>query len=189
MVHSLISLCNECPDEKIVFSDGSPLYHYQSARQFSQRDSGGMNNYSMNGELSEWNNYTKFHRNKLKKIGGFPSPNNPQLVGSHNQRTAIRNGVHRWNMELSDWPSQKHHQYDGTQRYVIEQLDGSDFREFRLRDASSAAQHAQNMAKLKREKAQRLLYRADLAIHKAAVALMTAEAIKAASSDSANRNG
>ncbi|KAL0407776.1 UNVERIFIED_CONTAM: hypothetical protein Sradi_1712000 [Sesamum radiatum] len=42
------------------------------------------------------------------------------------------------------------------------------------------AQHAFNMAKLKREKAQRLLYKADLAIHKAVTALMTAEAIKSA---------
>ncbi|KAL0330786.1 UNVERIFIED_CONTAM: hypothetical protein Sangu_1624100 [Sesamum angustifolium] len=68
----------------------------------------------------------------------------------------------------------------------IEQLNGSDLHEFRLRDASGAAQHALNLAKLKREKAQRLLYRADLAIHKAVVALMTAEAMK----DSAeNSNG
>lgn len=166
--------------------DVSPLLH-QSARVFSHRD-GGMNNFSMNGDLSEWNHYTKFQRNKLKKTGGLSSPNNQQLVVSHNQRTAMRNGVHKWNMELSDWPNQRYHHYDGTQRYGIEQLDGSDFHEFRLRDASSAAQHARNMAKLKREKAQRLLYRADLAIHKAAVALMTAEAIKAAS-DSSNHDG
>ncbi|CAL5335886.1 unnamed protein product [Camellia sinensis] len=72
----------------------------------------------------------------------------------------------------------------GSLRHGVEQLDGSDLDEFRLRDASGAAQHALNMAKLKRENAQRLLYRADLAIHKAVVALMTAEAIKAASEDS-----
>jgi hypothetical protein len=39
------------------------------------------------------------------------------------------------------------------------------------------------VAKLKRHRAQRLLYRADLAIHKAVVALMNAEAIKASSED------
>jgi hypothetical protein len=39
------------------------------------------------------------------------------------------------------------------------------------------------MANIKRERAQRLLYRADLAIHKAVVALMNAEAIKTSSED------
>jgi hypothetical protein len=68
-------------------------------------------------------------------------------------------------------------------RHDLEQLNGSDLDEFRLRDASGAAKHALNMANIKRERAQRLLYRADLAIHKAVVALMNAEAIKASSED------
>ena len=76
---------------------------------------------------------------------------------------------------------------DGPQRYGIEQLDGSDLDEFRLRDATGAAQQAHNVAKLKRERAHRMLYRADLAIHKAVVALMTAEAMKA--SEDSNGDG
>ncbi|KAK1265198.1 hypothetical protein QJS04_geneDACA023828 [Acorus gramineus] len=60
---------------------------------------------------------------------------------------------------------------------------GSDTDEFKLRDASSEAQHLSNMAKLKREKAQWLLHKADLALHKATVALTIAEAIKASEKD------
>jgi hypothetical protein len=62
-------------------------------------------------------------------------------------------------------------------------LNDSGLDELRLREASGAAKHALNVAKLKRHRAQRLLYRADLAIHKAVVALMNAEAIKASSED------
>ncbi|KAA8521753.1 hypothetical protein F0562_012426 [Nyssa sinensis] len=177
-------------DEKVLFpgggpesSDASPLFH-TSTRAFSPRDTGGPGYFSLSNDGSEWNHHPKLHRNKSKKMGTFLPPNNPQMA-AYNQRTiGKRNAVHRWNMGLPEWPSQKHYQLEGSQRHVIEQLDGSDVDEFRLRDASSAAQHALNMAKLKREKAQRLLYRADLAIHKAVVALMTAEAIKASFEDS-----
>lgn len=48
----------------------------------------------------------------------------------------------------------------------------------RLHDALDAAHHTSNMAKLKREKAERLLYKADLAIHRARLAIMFAEATK-----------
>lgn len=114
----------------------------------------------------------------------FVSPNDTHMVASYSQRMFDqRNGVHPWNTGFSDWPSQQCCHINGSVRHDPEHLDGSDLDEFRLRDASSAAQHALNMAKLKREKAQRLLYRADLAIHKAVVALMTAEAIKGSSED------
>uniref|UniRef100_A0A5B6ZB44 Enhancer of polycomb-like protein n=1 Tax=Davidia involucrata TaxID=16924 RepID=A0A5B6ZB44_DAVIN len=178
-------------DEKVIFpgsshesSDASPLFQ-TSMRAFSPRDTGGPGYLSLSSDGSEWNHHPKLHRNKSKKIGTFLPTNNPQMVASYNQRTiGKRNGVRQWNMGLPEWPSQKHYQSEGSQRHAIEQLDGSDLDEFRLRDASGAAQHALNMAKLKREKAQRLLYRADLAIHKAVVALMTAEAIKASFEDS-----
>ncbi|KAK4355436.1 hypothetical protein RND71_024407 [Anisodus tanguticus] len=170
------------------YSDGSPMLH-ASPRVFSPREASGFGYFSLNSDVSDWNHQSKFYRNKPKKIGSFHSHSNPHMVASYDQRTVVkRNGVHRWNMSLPDWPSQKHYHPEGSRGPAIEQFDSSDLHEFRLRDASGAAQHALNMAKLKREKAQRLLYRADLAIHKAVVALMTAEAIKAAA-ESPNVDG
>lgn len=178
-------------DEKVMFqgnshesSDASPLF--QPSRAFSPRDASGSGYFSLNNDCSDWN-YPKLHRNKSKKIGMLLSPslNSPKMLASYNQRTTIgrRNGVHRWNMGSPEWPNQKHYPLDGSLRQSVEQLDGPDLDEFRLRDASGAAHHALTMARLKREKAQRLLYRADLAIHKAVVALTTAEAIKASFSE------
>jgi hypothetical protein len=59
-----------------------------------------------------------------------------------------------------------------------------DVEELKLRDATSAAQHAAAMARLKRERAHCLMHKADLAAHKASVALMIADAIKVSSRDS-----
>ncbi|XP_041022635.1 uncharacterized protein LOC121263670 [Juglans microcarpa x Juglans regia] len=163
--------------------DDSPLPQV-SPRIFSSRDAGSTGFFSMSNDGFDRNQLPRFQRNKSKKLGTFASLNDQRMVMSYNQGIMDkRNGVHRWNMGSPEWPRQQHYHLDGSQRHSIEQLDGSDLDEFRLRDASGAAQHAVNMAKLKREKAQRLLYRADLAIHKAVVALMTAEAIKASSED------
>ncbi|GLU10240.1 hypothetical protein SLE2022_270590 [Rubroshorea leprosula] len=66
----------------------------------------------------------------------------------------------------------------------------SNLDELRLRAASRAAHSVRNKAKLKRERAHRLMFRADVAIHKAVAALMTADAIKASFEDSnENPNG
>lgn len=170
-------------EEKAIFSghyhestDHSQLFQ-SSARVFSPRDAGSAGYFSLSSDGSEWSHHPKLHRNKSKKMGSFlPASDIVHSGPSYSHRTiSKRNGVHGWNMGLPDWPSQKQYQFESHS----ELLDGSDLDEFRLRDASGAAQHALNMAKLKREKAQRLLYRADLAIHKAVVALMTAEAVKA----------
>lgn len=171
-------------DEKAIYPahvteslDASPFPH-TSSRGFSPREALSPGYFSMSSDGSERNYRPKLRRNKSKKM------NSQIMASSFKERTiSKRNGVHRWNMGLVDWPTPKQHQPEGSQTHGIEQLDGSELDEFRLRDASGAAQHALNMAKLKREKAQRLLYRADLAIHKAVVALMTAEAIKASSED------
>ncbi|GMG99036.1 hypothetical protein Nepgr_000876 [Nepenthes gracilis] len=178
-------------DEKVAYANhrsciSSPLLK-PSTRVFSPRDAGAMGYFSLNSDASERNHYPKLYRNNFKKIGTVAPPNDPQKFSSYNQGIGSkRNGVHRWNTSLPEWPSPMHYQLEGSYRYGIDQLDASDIDELRLRDASSAAQHAVNMAKLKRERAQRLLYRADLAIHKAMVARMTAEAIKAASEESNN---
>ncbi|XP_043723970.1 uncharacterized protein LOC122670974 [Telopea speciosissima] len=152
-----------------------------STRVLSPRDAVSTGYLSMSSDGAERNHYPKLNRNKSKKVGTFLFPNDSKMVAvPYNQRlTSRRNGACRWNMGLPEWPSQRQYPPEGSHRQRAEQLGCSDLDEFRLRDASGAAQHASNMAKLKREKAQRLLYRADLAIHKAVVALMTAEAIKA----------
>ncbi|KAL3500465.1 hypothetical protein ACH5RR_039558 [Cinchona calisaya] len=160
------------------FSDSSPSLQ-ASTRVFSPRDAGGLGFFSLSSDVPEWNHYPKYHRNKPKN-GAFLSPNSLHLDQYPQRTVGMKNGSHRWNMELPEWPSQKNHIYEGSRSHGMEHLDGSDLHEFKLRDASGAARHALNMAKLKRQRAQRLLYRADLAIHKAVVALTTAEAKKAA---------
>ncbi|GKV42040.1 hypothetical protein SLEP1_g49496 [Rubroshorea leprosula] len=75
-------------------------------------------------------------------------------------------------------------------KHDLELLDGSDLDEYRLRGASAAARHALTMAKLKREKAHRLMFRADAAVHKAVFAVMTVVAVKASYMESNdNPNG
>ncbi|XWS17027.1 hypothetical protein CRYUN_Cryun33cG0032200 [Craigia yunnanensis] len=159
-------------DENVLF----PVHNYESVedsplsqaspRVFSPRDAGSMGFFSMGSDGFDKNHHQKLKRNKSKKFGTFLSSIDTQMMASYNQRLiGKRNGIHLWNMGFP------------------EQLDNSDIDLFRFCDASSAAQHALKMAKFKREKAQRMLFRADLAIHKAVVALMTAEAIKESSED------
>lgn len=170
------------PGHSYEYLDDSPLAP-TSPRVFLPRDVGGM---LMIDDGLDRNPFHKLQRSKSRKQGTIVSPNDSQMMYSHRMvghRNGVhRNGVHRWNMGFSE--SSRQNYLEGSQRLLFEQLDSSDLDEFKLRDASGAAQHALNMAKLKREKAQRLLYRADLAIHKAVVALMTAEAIKASTEDS-----
>ncbi|KAK8930892.1 hypothetical protein KSP39_PZI016380 [Platanthera zijinensis] len=114
----------------------------------------------------------RFFRNFSKKNGMHHSPWDHSATPLSSGERLKRNGVYRWNSDACEWPSSKQFQPDG----VVRQQP--DISEFRLRDASSAAQHASNMAKLKREKAQWLMHKADLALHKAVVAIMTADAIR-----------
>lgn len=182
-------------DEKFVY----PGYNYDSLedsplpqtprRMFLPRDAGSM---SMTNYGLDRNHSYKFQRSKSKKYGNTVSPNNPQTMGLYGHRVVgngSRNGLHRWNMGFSEWSSQQHFQPEPSQRHFIEQLDGSDLDEYRVRDASSAAQRALNIAKLKREKAQRLVCRADFAIHRAVAALMTAEAIRDCPEDDSDSDG
>ncbi|XVE63575.1 hypothetical protein DITRI_Ditri07aG0031100 [Diplodiscus trichospermus] len=177
-------------DERVLY----PVHNYESLedsplsqaspRVFSPRDAGSMGFFSMGSDGFDKNHHKKLQRNKSKKFGTFLSSNDTQIMASYNQRlVGKRNGIHRWNMGFSEWPSQRRYFSDGFQRHGLEHLDNSDIDEFRVREASSAAKHALKMAKFKRERAHRLLFRADLAIHKAVVALMTAEAMKVSSED------
>ncbi|KAL0447473.1 UNVERIFIED_CONTAM: hypothetical protein Slati_1875200 [Sesamum latifolium] len=167
-------------DEKVLYtssihesSDGSPSLQ-ASTRVLSPRDAP----FSLGAVVRE--SKRRVYKKKTRKLGSYPSSYNQQTA-SYNQRTIGKtNGVQQLNMGSPDLSSQRQYYFEGTPGQGLEDLDASDLHEFRLRDASGVAQHALNMAKLKRERAQRLLYKADLAIHKAVTALMTAEAIKSA---------
>lgn len=171
-------------DEKAFITDqghGSSdvLPWPQISSKLSPRDAAGSGILSMSSDWSERNQYKKLHRNKSKKVGMHFSRDSQMVSMSYNQRSmGRRNGVSQWNSGLLEWHSPKHYPQDGFQRHRADQFSGPDVEEFRLRDASGAAQHALNMAKLKRERAHRLLHKADLALHKAVSALMIAEAIK-----------
>ncbi|TKY58191.1 hypothetical protein E2542_SST15247 [Spatholobus suberectus] len=90
-----------------------------------------------------------------------------------------RNHIPKFQKSGYDLPGNRHHLLTGPKRQGIEQLDGSVLEELRPRDAMAEARYKRHVAKLKRERAKRLLYKADVAIHKAMTALMTAEAMKA----------
>jgi len=166
--------------------DDSPLPQ-TSPRVFSPQDTGSTGYFSLSKDGYDRNRASKFHQSKSKKLRPFMYHDDSQTMASHVHRmSGKRNGVSSWNIGY-ELPGHRQYLLDGSQRHGIEQLVGSDLDEFRLRDASGAAQHARNMAKLKRERAQRLLYRADLAIHKAVSALMTAEAMKASEDSNVDR--
>ncbi|RDX99767.1 Histone-lysine N-methyltransferase TRX1, partial [Mucuna pruriens] len=177
-------------DEKFAYPghtydsvDDSPLP--QTSPIFSPRDAGSLGYYSINNSYDR-NHIPKYNRHKSRKFGFH----NDSQRTSYSQRiswSGKRNGDSRWNVGYYDLAGHRQYLLDGSPRHAIEQIDGPDVDEFKMRDASGAAQHAVNVAKLKRERAQRLLYRADLAIHKAVVALMTAEAMKA--SEDSNGDG
>lgn len=142
----------------------------QSPLSFSPRDA--RTAILMASDGVDRNHYPKLFRNFSKKNGMHHTPWDSSVMPLSCTEKLKRNGVYRWNSDTLEWPSSKHLQPDGAQRQQ------PDINEFRLRDASGAAQHASNMAKLKREKAQWLMHKADLALHKAVVAIMTADAIK-----------
>ncbi|XP_027353723.1 uncharacterized protein LOC113864327 [Abrus precatorius] len=162
----------------------------QTSPAFSPRDGGSMGYYSINNNSYDRNHVPKYNRSKSRKFGSSVFHNDSPTSSYSQQRVSRsgkRNGDGRWNMGYYDLSGHRQYLWDGPPRHGTEQLDGPNLDEFRTRDASCAAEHARNMAKLKRERAQRLFYRADVAIHKAMVALMIAEAMKA--SEDSNGDG
>lgn len=169
-------------DERTESSDMSPLL----SKMYSPRDSAsGPAHFSLDGDASEWNHQMRIQRSNNSK-SSIRAVVSPKVVGMGTLRKSgggkRNNEAKRLNNAfgfVGDW---HHNQHAAGYRHSNQLvLGGSDLDEFRLRDASSAAKHARNMAKLKRERAQKLMLSADLAIHKAVSALMTAEAIRAAS--------
>lgn len=118
----------------------------------------------------------KPYRIKSKKIGSLMVPIQP--LANYPQATAMNLKPSQRKTCYLYWPYQKmmNPQSQSHPGYLTEQLNGPDLEEFKLRDASGAAQHARVMAKLKRQKAERLHCRADLAMQKAMVALNIAKA-------------
>ncbi|XP_024962494.1 uncharacterized protein LOC112502738 isoform X1 [Cynara cardunculus var. scolymus] len=155
-----------------ALGDESPDVSPLLTKMYSPRDPGHLSLDAADAS-AEWNHQLRIQRHNSKSIRAVVSPK--MAVSSSTLRKATagngkRNNGKRLSNAFADWHNQP-------SRQLL--LGGSDLDEFRLRDASSAAKHARNMAKLKRERAQKLMLSADLAIHKAVSALMTAEAIKA----------
>lgn len=178
-------------DEKATYLDISPENSdnfsmlQTSTRIYLPSDAGSPEYFSLNNDASDLDNYPKPCKNKSKKIGSLMPFSNLHARPSYNQRTpGKRNGVQRQNIDLHDWPSQKHHQTGVYSRNEIMQLGVQDLDEFGVREASGAAKKASNIARFKRNKAQKLLSRADFAIHVAVAALMAADAVKASYSPS-----
>ncbi|KAI4376939.1 hypothetical protein MLD38_014640 [Melastoma candidum] len=121
---------------------------------------------------------SRFSRNKSKRIGALISPRDSI---SYSQRDAgWKNGMKHWS---SEWSDHRNYYLGGSEGSHMKQLPSVVADDYVIRDASGTAQHAQKIARLKREKAERMFHRADRAVHKALAALMAAEAIKAALED------
>ncbi|XP_031372689.1 uncharacterized protein LOC116187847 isoform X2 [Punica granatum] len=156
-------------DERVIYPGHNYEYleDYSPLARFSSRDVSNHGYFSMG---SDGYYYPALRKNKSKKFGSLISPHDRRIAASYSPRAATgwKNGVHHRNYQLEAFRGP---------------LDGSEMDEFTIRDASGTAEHARNLAKLKRERARRMFDRADLAIHKAVTALMTAEAMKASSED------
>ncbi|CAH2077183.1 unnamed protein product [Thlaspi arvense] len=148
-------------EERFLYSNHNYEHSDEFPGTYSPRDL-GVGYFSTGG-----NGYHRNHQNKFQRINGK------------------KNMSERWNAGYSESPSSNLLCYsNGSQRLDLEELHNSaDIDEHKLRDAAGAARRACALAKLKRERAERLRYKADLAIQKAAAALMCAEAVKASSAD------
>ncbi|PNX75095.1 enhancer of polycomb-like transcription factor protein [Trifolium pratense] len=174
-------------DERFVYPghsydslDDSPL-PLTSPRVFSPQDVASMKYYSMSNDTYYKNHMQKPHKSKSKKLGSFIYNNDSRMPTSYGQGMPVsekRNGV-RSNLVNYDIAGHRQYIADGTHKHRIEQLNGPAQAEYRRREAENAALHARKTAKFKRHKAEKLLSRADVATHRAMVALMTAEAKKA----------
>lgn len=169
------------PGNNLEYSDKSLMLH-ASTGMYSPRDAAGRGFFSLNRDASERNIRPK-HHTKSKRIATFLPSSNLHKVPSSS--ISKKNGVHHWNVSPV-WPTPNHQNSDMFLRRSFEQLSGQDLEEFRLRDASGAAKHACNIARLKRERARKLFSRADMIMHKAVFALMTADAVKASCEDPYN---
>uniref|UniRef100_A0A0A9DEC5 Enhancer of polycomb-like protein n=1 Tax=Arundo donax TaxID=35708 RepID=A0A0A9DEC5_ARUDO len=118
-----------------------------------------------------------FRINSAKRSASFAFSEDHQPSPSFRQQKVKRGMSDHWTTAIHEWQNSRS---SHSHRVDIEEL--------KLRDAASVAQHAATMAKLKRERAHCLMHKADLALHKARVALMIADAIKSSNRDT-SRDG
>eukprot|EP01018_Ginkgo_biloba_P021115 Gb_25776 [translate_table: standard] len=133
-------------------------------------------------------------RRKPKKMRIFVASKEPQRGISHHYLDRRKQfGSHCWETnsggQWDDSPcflSNKDNMSSMSSTYASA---GSDFdAELRVQEATNATRAASELASVKRAKAQRLFQKADLALHKAVVAVVTAEAIQAAERDNQEAN-
>lgn len=118
--------------------------------------------------------------NSMKRNASFAFSEDHQASQSFRSQKIRRGGVpDHWNAAIHEHQNSKQALPGG-----LPQSHRVDVEELKLRDATSAAQHAATMARLRREKAHCLMHKADLALHKASVAVMIADAIKASKASS-----
>ncbi|KAM3347673.1 hypothetical protein ACQJBY_021546 [Aegilops geniculata] len=131
-------------------------------------------------DASDRGSTPRFRTNSMKRNASFAFSEDHQPSPSFRSQKIRRGGVpDHWNTAIHEYQNSKQALQGGPP-----QSHRVDVEELKLRDATSAAQHAATMARLKREKAHCLMHKADLALHKASVAVMIADAIKASSRDS-----
>lgn len=127
----------------------------------------------------------KLSRRKSKRMKTFVSSNDTQRdrISRCDMDHRNQNVSHSWETTSGDqWnDSSTFSKYNLPSVNSRHAYPASDFdAELRVQEATNATRAAAELAAVKRAKAQRLLQKADLAIHKAAVAVVTAEAIRAA---------
>ncbi|KAK3437322.1 hypothetical protein EUGRSUZ_C01848 [Eucalyptus grandis] len=144
---------------------------------YSPRDVPGQGCFPIGNNGLNRNYPPRLQRYKSKKSGAIASPRHSQVV------TAYSRGATSSKKNTLHWNSHQQFSSEGSQRPSSEQWDQMDMDEYKLLDASGAALYASNLAKLKRERPQRLLCKADVAVHRAVVSLVTAEAMKVSSED------
>lgn len=173
-------------DEKATYFDVSPENSdnfsmlQTSTKSYLPSDAGSPEYVSLNNDASDFDYYPKPCKNKSEKIAALMPLGTLHVQPSYNQRTpGKRNGLKQQNMYLPDWPSQKHPQAEVYPRHENMELGAQDLDEFGVRKASGAAKRASIIARLKRNKAQELLSRADFAMQVAVSAIMDADAVKA----------
>ncbi|KAK7293598.1 hypothetical protein RJT34_16468 [Clitoria ternatea] len=144
----------EYPGHGYDFLDDSPMAQ-TSPRIFSPRDAGSMRYYPTSNGVGGYR-IPDLQKKKAKM-------SNVYLDDSYLASSSRRIPAFELRNDYSYMAS--------SSRMILSDPDGG--------DAFSVAEHKRNIAKLKRERAQRLLNRADMLMHRAVAALMVAEAKKA----------
>ncbi|KAJ0251918.1 Enhancer of polycomb-like transcription factor protein [Hirschfeldia incana] len=166
--------------------------HQKKLSVYAHQHSPALGNYDPSGrrcvalasgdERFLYSNHNYDHSEEFLSHPGTYSPRDLGMgyfsSGCHPNKSRRING--KRNMS-ERWSARGYHESPGSNLVCLdaEQLNSSsssrDTDEYKLREAAGAARRACAIAKVKRERAERLRYKADLAIQKAAAALMFAD--------------